>query len=215
METELKYALSAESLLARVMGDSWIASLRQEKNWQQIDMISWYLDTGSLWLAARSAALRLRLENKRLFVVIKQGKSGDGGLHQRQEWSMQLDEEITPAAFLARPGAVINYAFKDIRATADLKNILDYLQNQQLEIIAKMRFQRQKGNLRYKNTLLEIAFDRGNSECGSRIRPILEIELELISGKLEYLLELGRLVQEKYALQPETRSKLERCRAAD
>ena len=57
----------------------------------------------------------------------------------------------------------------------------------------------------------EIALDEGSFSAGEKSEPLLELELELLSGDVSEMLELADYLEEKYALSKELNSKLARA----
>lgn len=210
MEIELKYNLPDDDSISRLQNDSRIATICGDNDWQTLDMISWYLDTEDSWFSRHGASLRLRRENSRLLVAVKAGGSVDSGLHRREEWSEELPA-ITTADFLARPAPWLKHVFTGDDIPRRLNELLLFPADSKMNIICKVVFRRICRSLQHKESLLELALDRGHVECGSERGEIRELELEIIRGNTADLLELGRYLQEKYGLRTEQRSKLARC----
>ena len=81
-----------------------------------------------------------------------------------------------------------------------------------MEPVCGARFARQALTLEIPDGKVELALDKGILFAGDREMPICEVEVELKDGETAAAVQFASLLAEKYALQPETRSKFKRAK---
>lgn len=183
-ETELKLSLAPEHVTTflqhPLLQHSFI--IKQLRNI--------YFDTVELELLQRKIGLRIRyLEQRRLQTVKTSGQSV-GGLHQRQEWEIEVDSDTPDLG--------------KIPASLSLS-----LQNPLLPIFTT-HFERTQWDIQYGNSLIELVLDQGTVATPEANLPLCEIELELKTGTPAALYELALNLLEYVPLQLENRSKAAR-----
>lgn len=188
-EIELKLQLSpkAASKLAKHPLLANIASQRQH-------LLNTYFDTPKLELHARRIAVRFRKKGWQWLCTVKSAEPASGGLAMRSEWETQ-----------ATPGT---FDFSHV----DNAEFRDFLEQRiaQLEPVFTTDFKRQIWHVPFGESLIELAIDRGHIESRGRKSSICEIELELLSGKVEDIFWLTRQLQGDQHLHPAIASKAER-----
>lgn len=156
-----------------------------------------YFDTATYSLQKAKIAYRIRREGTQWVATIKGGGSSQGGLHQRQEWNIVVEDQ-TPDIMV----------FSHIEIG---KQLLEIVGDQVLTPILITRFERRTLDVCMPDgSLIEVAADQGEIKVGSKSTPILEVELELKAGKPAALFSLGAILGKEYALLPETDSKFYR-----
>ena len=156
-----------------------------------------YFDTSTYSLQKEKIAYRIRREGDQWVATIKGGGSSTGGLHERQEWNVIVAE--------AQPDLSV-FAGTDIGA-----RLIEIVGSQALIPIMMTRFERKTLDVCMPDgSQIEVAADQGEIIAGAKCSPILEIELELKSGKPSALLALGAALAKEYPLLPETDSKFYR-----
>ena len=75
------------------------------------------------------------------------------------------------------------------------------------------RFTRQALAVALPEGAVELALDKGILFAGDRELPIREVEVELKDGDPATAVQFAKELAEKYALQPETKSKFQRAKA--
>lgn len=188
-EIELKLQLSPKAasrlarhpLLARLPG-------------QTQHLLNTYFDTPDLALHQRRVAVRFRQKGWQWLCTVKSAEPASGGLAMRSEWE-------TPAT----PG-IFDFSHVD---HDDFRRFLE-ARADQLEAIFTTDFKRQTWQVPFGESLIELAIDRGHIESRSQRLPICEIELELLSGKVDDLFWLTRQLQSDHHLHPAIASKAER-----
>lgn len=188
-EIELKLELTpkAASKLAR---HSLLAGLAAQK----LQLLNTYYDTAKLELHARRVAFRFRKKGWQWLSTVKTAEAASGGLALRSEW----ESEATPGLF----------EFEHV----DHPELRAFLEERRDTLVPVFTtdFQRQLWHVPFGDSVIELAVDRGSIESCSRHARICEIELELISGKVEDIFALTRRLQDDIDLRPAIASKAER-----
>ncbi len=180
-EKELKLALegiTAEQLqsLPEVLAHA-VGTARQ----RQVNSI--YFDTDTLSLLKRGIALRLRRDGRRWVQTAKTSGSACAGLHKRGEWETALDGPDLQLDRFQQPQLKKLFAKPELRAA--------------LVPVFRTEFERTSWDLHYpRNVHIEMALDLGWIQVGGDSEKISEIELELIRGKPEDLLQTARALAE-------------------
>jgi len=199
-ETELKLALHPDDLPALLAHPLLSAAV-----WERQPMAAVYFDTPTLDLQRSRMAVRSRRVGRRTWLTVKTAGHSVGGLSTRGEWEAPAPRG-TPdfAAIVDAP-----------ELAARLRELAPALQP-----AFRTDFLRRRLVLAHAGARIEVALDQGRIEAGdpSRSEPILELELELIDGPVDALLDLAHTLalgpagQRASALRlwPVQRSKAER-----
>ena len=189
IEIELKLQLSPKT--AKKLASH---PLLTKKPPQKVRLLNTYFDTPKLELHARRIAVRFRNKGWQWLLTVKSAEPASGGLAMRSEW----ETEATPGQF----------DFSHVDAD-ELREFLESSSGD-LEPIFTTDFRRQIWRVPFGESLIELALDRGSIESRGKSTPICEIELELLSGKVEDIFGLTRKLQEQLELHPAIASKAER-----
>jgi inorganic triphosphatase YgiF len=191
MSTEIELKLQLSPKAARKLADHpLLANIPSQK----LRLLNTYFDTPELELHGRRVAVRFRKKGWQWLCTVKSAEPASGGLAMRSEWE-------TPAT----PGT---FDFSHVDAD-DFRAFLDE-RSGQFEAIFTTDFRRQVWNVPFGESLIELAIDRGQIESMGRRTPICEIELELLSGRVDDIFSLTRQLQETVDLFPAIASKAER-----
>ncbi len=185
VEFELKYKATEEvqqAIQAEYAGQ-----------WQTISMETTYYDTCEGALSALHYTLRRRFENGVSVCTVKTPVAGAG----RGEWEVVCHSIEAAIEKLCKLGAPEN---------------LVALTQQGVVAVCGARFTRRALTVEIPNGKAELALDRGILFAGDREMPICEVEVELKEGEPATAVQFAGLLAEKYALQPETRSKFRRAK---
>lgn len=188
-EIELKLNLSREAA-DQLASHPLLAGLPTQK----LQLLNTYYDTAELELHARLVAVRFRQKNGQWLCTVKTAEAANDGLAVRSEWEIAT----TPGHFV----------FDHV----DHPELRSFLKSRQeaLTPVFTTDFERLAWQVPFGDSLIELALDRGTIESCGRRDPICEIELELLSGKIEDLFALSRCLQHDIDLHPATASKAER-----
>ncbi|MGE0349398.1 CHAD domain-containing protein [Hydrogenophaga sp.] len=201
-ETEIKLALHTADL-PRLLAHPLLKAQppRRER------LFNTYFDTSTLALRAQRLAVRERRVGRRTLLTVKTAGSSVGGLSRRGEWE----------------GACLPGRF-DFAALVDDAALAQQLMGVAWQLVPVFRtdFVRRSWRLRHGQADVDVALDQGfittgNAE-GKHRQAILEVELELVSGPVDDLLDLAHTLAlgpqgqatQGLRLLPDQRSKAER-----
>ena len=195
MEIELKYKIDNDDNIINYLFEDYQAIGRET-----IYMEARYYDTKNFDFMKRKVSLRQRKENNHLVANIKSKGTYEKGLFVRHEWEKEImnSEEIDFETW-----------FKNTEAEKLLSGVIN--KENELRVVIETIFVREKITFYYKDSLLEAALDKGYIVGDGRKSDISEIEIELLKGKKEDIVDFGENIIEKiYGLQHEDLSKYAR-----
>jgi inorganic triphosphatase YgiF len=200
-ETELKLELHPDDL-PRLLAHPLLGQAPRRER-----LFNTYFDTSTLTLRAQRMAVRERRVGRRTLLTVKTAGTSIGGLSRRGEWEAAC-----------RPGRFDFAALVDDEALAQQLQCVAW----QLVPVFRTDFTRRSWILPHGGAVVEVALDQGaittGNAQGHRRQAILELELELLSGPVDALLDLahtlalGPIGQAAQGLRllPAQRSKAER-----
>lgn len=161
-------------------------------------LVNRYFDTPAWDLQRQRVALRLRQTNGQHWrQTLKTAGSGHGGLSVRGEW-----DSAVPEGQLQR-AALVGTAWDTLDPTGDWFA--------QLHPCFETRCERTTWQVRSRDgSHVEVALDAGLAVAGDRTHTWLELELELLAGAPERLLELAQHIVQVLPVLPSDMSKAER-----
>jgi len=183
MSTEIELKLQLSPKAARKLADHpLLADIASQKQ----HLLNTYFDTPSLELHARRVAVRFRKKGWQWLCTVKSAEPASGGLAMRSEW----EAPATPGIF----------DFSHV----DAEDFREFLvkRSTKFEAIFTTDFHRQLWHVPFGESLIELAIDRGHIESCGRRSTICEIELELLSGRVDDIFGLTRQLQENIDLFP-------------
>jgi inorganic triphosphatase YgiF len=198
METELKLSLQAPdlpSLLAHPLLAG--AGITQR-------LLNTYFDTPELALQQARMAVRERLAGTQWLLTVKTAGHSTAGLSRRQEWEGPTT-----------PGALQFDALVDDTALSQKLMTL----RPRLQAMFCTDFERQRWVIAHAGAQIEVALDQGHIHVpGTDLtEPLLELELELLSGPEEALMTLADALRQTpqgvVTLPPSDASKAQRGQA--
>lgn len=199
LEVELKLWVMApmsQALLQKV-SDSWPTLAREVQAQPPVTLLNAYFETGSQWFRRHDAGLRTRCKNGQYQQTIKLAGQQLGAAHARPEYN-QPCVGVTPQ--LADFPIEIWPEGTDIAAL-----------QQQLQELFRTDFVRHCWLLTLADgTTVEAVLDQGQVLAGGHAEPLLEIELELITGDAQQLFMLARQLLQNLPLCLGFQSKAER-----
>jgi inorganic triphosphatase YgiF len=177
METELKLSLSAADL-PRLLAHPL---LTQAGDTQRLH--NTYFDTPELALQQRRMAVRERLAGDQWLLTVKTAGQSQNGLSRRQEW----EGATTPG------GLLFNTLIDDPALAQDLMTL-----RPNLRALFCTDFERQRWLIDHAGARIEVALDQGRIHVpGTDLsEPLLELELELLSGPEEALMALADVLRQ-------------------
>lgn len=182
-EFELKYRCTQEA---------FTALQRDFDGFTPIEMETTYYDTFDGRLSNHHWTLRRRLENGKSVCTLKTPHA-DGG---RGEWEVACGSIMAAVPQLCELGAPLELMVFCISGVGP---------------VCSARFTRLARTLDIPGATVELALDSGKLLGGSREMDLLEVEVELKAGSDDAAIAYGKLLEAKYGLIPETRSKYRRA----
>lgn len=202
LETEIKLALHPQDL-PRLLAHPVL----QGREATPKRLLNTYFDTPALELRDARMAVRERRDGQRVLLTVKTAGSSVGGLSRRGEWEAP------------RPRGALRFApFVDDAALAQRLDAWA----PQLVPVFHTDFTRRSWVVAHRGARIELALDEGELRSGTapRVRRerILEVELELLDGSVDALLDLAHTLVlgpegrtgRALRLSPAQRSKAER-----
>lgn len=196
-EVELKLAFSDPGVWDKIDEDPIVRKKSIPMSGQMEGLESIYFDTPSQLLRQEGLAYRIRRQGEDWIATIKDEGTSQGGLHQRQEWSVSVEGPVPDLQ-----------VFSGTPVWPALEKILG---QESLQELFFTRFLRKSFDLITPGGgVVELAADLGEIIAGEKTLPIQEIELELKKGDVADVLKLGCDLAKRYALMPHSHSKYHR-----
>lgn len=194
-EIELKLLLSKEDLERLLTLDFMVQAVREGSR-KVRHLVSMYYDTQELTLKEHGIAYRVRDKGDGSFeATVKTQKQSAGGLSERLELNLPLAE--------AQP-------VLDGFAALGLGFELSELAPCGVQALFTVDVERITYILDYAGAVCELAIDKGAIRCGEKSDSIDEVEIELLEGEVQALLELKERIAAAVTLRAEERSKFAR-----
>ena len=194
-EIELKLLLSKEDLERLLTLDFMVQAIREGSR-RVRHLVSTYYDTQELTLKEHGIAYRVRDKGDGSFeATVKTQKQSAGGLSERLELNLPLAE----AQPLLDGFAALGLGFE-----------LSELAPCGVQALFTVDVQRITYILDYAGAVCELAIDKGAIRCGEKSDSIDEVEIELLEGEVQALLELKERIAAAVTLRAEERSKFAR-----
>ena len=194
-EIELKFLLSKEDLERLLTLDFMVQAVREGSR-RVRHLVSTYYDTQELTLKEHGIAYRVRDKGDGSFeATVKTQKQSAGGLSERLELNLPLAE--------AQP-------VLDGFAALGLGFELSELAPCGVQALFTVDVQRITYILDYAGAVCELEIDKGAIRCGEKSDSIDEVEIELLEGEVQALLELKERIAAAVTLRAEERSKFAR-----
>lgn len=194
-EIELKLLLSKEDL-ERLLTLDFMVQAISEGSRRVRHLVSTYYDTQELTLKEHGIAYRVRDKGDGSFeATVKTQKQSAGGLSERLELNLPLAE--------AQP-------VLDGFAALGLGFELSELAPGGVQALFTVDVERITYILDYAGAVCELAIDKGAIRCGEKSESIDEVEIELLEGEVQALLELKERIAAAVTLRAEERSKFAR-----
>ncbi|WP_330110731.1 CYTH domain-containing protein [Methylophaga thalassica] len=176
LEQEIKLQVTqAESLLLHEI--DWLKKRLIQDVYQQ-HLLSTYFDTADKALMKFGVGLRLRQIGEQWLQTVKCSGKASSGLHERQEWEHELEAPEFDLERLAETA---------IAPLLEQEQVWNAIQP-----VFTTEFERDVWLLRLEaDTVVELAYDRGEVRAGDKQVAIHEIELELKQGQIDICQKLA------------------------
>ncbi len=201
METEFKYNVNDPSVFDSIVKNAEISKMGIDAV-ETIDMHAVYFDTEAMDFRKKGIAYRIRQEDDRITATIKWDVTVEDGLHKREEFNLVVNDE----RFAEAPdiGLFISSEAYDVlyEAAGDRK----------LRKTISMDYTRKQFKVDTGRSISCISLDTGYiHHADGHDVPISELEIEWYYGNEDDFIRLATYIQNKYDLQTENVSKLQRA----
>jgi inorganic triphosphatase YgiF len=210
METELKLAFPSEKELLSVMDAPWFLQNVEILSEKTEEYENRYLDTIDRDLSVSRTSLRVRhVVGEDYIHTVKAAPvpsdPAKKGLSSRYEWEIRTDRTDFDVEYF------LSHA-KDLKDPYEpLEKALCPVKGKQFQTVCTTAFQRHTITVFFKESKMEVCFDLGKCIGIKRSLPICEMEIELVSGDMASVTDLGRLVSDHISCRPLEISKFARC----
>lgn len=140
-------------------------------------LLNIYYETADNWLRRHDMGLRIRGHNGRYEMTMKIAGKVVGGLHSRPEYNIDLDKA--------------ELALEKLPAEVWPEGTLPPELASQVNPLFSTDFYREKWLVNHNQSRIELALDLGDVKAGSHQEPICELELELLHGQVEDILDVA------------------------
>lgn len=201
METEFKFRLDDVSVFDRIVESAEVKSMGIDEV-EDIEMHATYFDTADYDLHNKGIAYRIRMEDDRCTATIKWDVNVSEGLHKREEFNLVVSDERMAdnpdiELFLSSD------AYEVLKDAAGDKPLLKTI---------SMDYLRRQFKVDTGKSISCISVDTGSihHRDGHDV-PISELEVEWYYGDEGDFMQLASLIRNKYKLESEDMSKLQRA----
>lgn len=140
-------------------------------------LLNIYYETADSWLRRHDMGLRIRGHNGRYEMTMKIAGKVVGGLHQRPEYNIDID--TAELALEKLPTEV----WPQGKLPPELAS--------RVRPLFSTDFYREKWLVNHNQSRIELALDLGEVKAGEHKEPICELELELLHGRVDDILDLA------------------------
>ncbi|MBP5417061.1 MAG: CYTH domain-containing protein [Clostridiales bacterium] len=215
METELKLSFPDPETLYAVSDEPWFRKTVEIRSEKTEEYENRYLDTKDRILDKSRTSMRIRhvlgqeyihtVKTTPAMPISDLSAEGFSGLTSKCEWNVSTD----------RPEFDVDFFLREAKDSKDPYEILAAalvpVSGKELETVCKTAFKRHTITAEFLGSTVEICLDTGSCIASERSCPICEMEIELISGDVAPVEELGLLIREHADCKPLAVSKYARC----
>ena len=201
METEFKFSLNDTAVFDSIVENAEINKIGIDAV-ETIDMHASYFDTPEQDFRKTGIAYRIRQEDERITATIKWDVDVSDGLHRREEFNLVVNDE----RFAENPDI-------GIFISSDAYDVLyDAAGDKKLVKTISMDYTRRQFKVDTGKSISCISVDEGViHHIDGYALPIHELEIEWYYGDEDDFISLANLIRDKYGLEYENRSKLQRA----
>ena len=201
METEFKFRLLDPTVFDRIVESAEIKAAGID-DVETIEMMATYFDTPEYDLRSKGIAYRIRREDDRYTATIKWDVDVSDGLHKREEFNLVVSDE----RYADNPNI-------DLFISSDAYEVLkEAAGDKELIKMIDMEFTRRQFKVDTGKSISCISVDEGSiHHHDGHVIPVCELEVEWYYGDEEDFMQLAALIKNKYGLEAEDLSKLQRA----
>lgn len=159
-------------------------------------LMNHYFESPDNQLRRWDMGLRIRGKNHQFEMTLKTAGQEIGGLHQRPEYNIALENDQLDISLLPAEVWPVGTDIEQLQA--------------KLMPLFSTDFTREKWLVTYQGSEIEVAFDHGQVKAGMQSLPLQELELELVSGERSDLFDLAIKLAEQGGLRLGWQSKAAR-----
>lgn len=210
METEVKLAFTSKEKLFAIINEDWFADYCLDTSPKDTVLLdNTYFDTEDLLISSRGASIRVRTykteDGDKYEHTVKLGGGVVNGLHQRYEWNVLSDKKEFD----------LNYFIRKASESDDpielLQEALNGISEDDIKPLCSTVFERTTYTFGFGDSMMEACFDYGKIYAGDEEEIICELEIELESGDVVDVKEMGQFIVENSEGVPFDKSKFKRC----
>ncbi|WP_299079854.1 inorganic triphosphatase [uncultured Paraglaciecola sp.] len=187
MEYEIELKLLTNEQAGELINTKLLPQINAKVTQELLVLTNHYFDTPDRVLRKHDIGLRIRGNDQKFEQTLKTAGKSIGGLHQRPEYNVQLNE--------INKQTIVVPELKLFPVSAWPNNLdVDLLQTK-IETLFTTHFTRQVFLFELANhDTVELVWDHGEIIANNRRTPICEVELELKKGKVASLFDLARQI---------------------
>lgn len=186
MEIELKFNIHSDRVADAIWEDELFASMEEADSREEMCLDARYYDTADYALSKSYIAYRVRKEGERWVAALKWRGTNVGALHKREELCVPVYDNKPDVSIFAQS----DMGDELMRITG----------GRELECIFKTQVHRKMFRIDTGTSIFEISIDSGRILTPYGQEPINEVEIELYSGETDELLEIGKMLTDRYEL---------------
>lgn len=200
MEVELKYLIEDEETQKKLWNESVFKKYGDVDPRGETNMRAVYYDTRDGLLHSVDAAFRIRKENERLVATLKWGGRNQNELSEREE----LNIPLCGLSDAEKP------TLKVFAESKKGRELIELVGDRELVPVVETSFTRKTMRIDTGKSICEAALDTGKIITAGGNADIRELELELFSGSVEDLEEIGSDIAGRFSLRAGVKSKYAR-----
>lgn len=187
MEYEIELKLLTNEQAGEMIETKLLPQLKAKAIQQTLVLTNHYFDSSDRTLRRHDIGLRIRGNNQKFEQTLKTAGKSIGGLHQRPEYNVQLDESKKHNVEMPDLSLFPVSAWPETIDVAQLQT--------KIEILFTTYFKRKIYLLEFpQGDIIELVWDLGEVRSGNKSLPICEIELELKKGSTAALFNLAKRI---------------------
>jgi triphosphatase len=187
MEYEIELKLLTNQHAGDIIETKLLPQLNANVTQETQILTNHYFDTPDRTLRQHNIGLRIRGSNLKFEQTLKTAGKSVGGLHQRPEYNVQLDESKKQSIKMPELKLFPRSVWPK---TIDVETL-----QAKIETLFSTHFERRIYLLKFSDgDIVELVWDLGEVTAGNKSVPICEIELELKKGSTAILFKLAKLI---------------------
>ena len=193
MEIELKYNIPDSATADLIWENELFKEAEEADSREVLNIDARYFDTEDFDLARNEVAYRVRREGEHLVAALKWKGHTEDGLHVREEINVPVEDDLPDL---------------DVFHESNIGcEVCELAKDKELECSLQAACTRKRFRIDTGTGLFEFSVDSGEIVTDYGVQPLNEVEIELFTGETEELVEIGKVLQEKYGLEEENKSK--------